>query len=170
VEVLPHIVSHQGPLKQNHPHYNGSLYNIMLEWENWEKTPEPLDVIAKDDPTTCAVYAKENGLLDGAPGWNRSKPIAHCHKKFLQMVNQAKLCSFCTAPRYKYGYKIPRDFDHASCLDEKCGSTRWQHATALELAQLHEYKTFKDLGYKAGTPEGYKKICAHLVYDCKHDG
>jgi hypothetical protein len=63
----------------------------MLEWENWEKTPEPLDVIAKDDPTTCAVNAKENGLLDGAPGWNRSKPIAHCHKKFLQMVNQAKL-------------------------------------------------------------------------------
>jgi hypothetical protein len=32
-------------------------------------------------------------------------------------------------------------------------------------------KHSKTLGsYKAGTPEGYKKICAHLVYDCKHDG
>jgi hypothetical protein len=58
------IFSHQGPLKQNHPDYNGSSYNIMLEWENGEKKPEPLDVVAKDDPITCAIYAKENGLLD----------------------------------------------------------------------------------------------------------
>jgi hypothetical protein len=36
----------------------------MLEWENGEKKPEPLDVVAKDDPITCAIYAKENGLLD----------------------------------------------------------------------------------------------------------
>jgi hypothetical protein len=118
-----HTVSHQGPLKQNPPDFNGSSYNIMLEWENGEKMPEPLDVVAKDNPITCAVYAKENGLLD-APGWKQFKPIAHHHKKFLQMVNQAKLCSFHTAPRYKYGYEIPRDYNHAIHLDEKCGSAR----------------------------------------------
>jgi hypothetical protein len=165
---IVHCQPSQGPLKQNHPDYNGSSYDIMLEWENGENMPEPLDVVAKDNTITCAVYDKENGLLD-APGGKRFKPMAHRHKKFLWMVNQAKpSCSFHTAPRYKYGYNIPRDNDHAIWLDEKCGSTCWQDATALELAQLHE--TFKDLGYKAGTPDGYKKSCAHLVYDCKHDG
>ena len=26
---------------------------------DWESTYEPLDVIAADDPVTCAIYAKE---------------------------------------------------------------------------------------------------------------
>jgi hypothetical protein len=43
-------------------------------------------------------------------------------------------------------------------------------AVKVELTQLHEYNTFKDLGYKADAPSGYKKICTHLVFDCKHDG
>jgi hypothetical protein len=40
------------------------------------------------------------------------------------------------------------------------------------MSQLAEYDTFRDLGHKdtAPPPTGYKKICTHLVYDCKHDG
>jgi len=34
----------------------------MIEWENGEITSEPLTIIAADDPVTCAIYAKENGL------------------------------------------------------------------------------------------------------------
>jgi hypothetical protein len=86
------------------------------------------------------------------------------------MVNQAKLRSFRTAPRFKYGYEIPKDFGHAKRLDEQCGNTQWRDATALELAQLHEYGTFKDHGHKGDPPNGFKKIRTHLVYDCKHDG
>ena len=52
------IISHQGPLQQNHPDYKGSQYNVMIEWENGEVTSEPLQVIAADDPVTCAIYAK----------------------------------------------------------------------------------------------------------------
>jgi hypothetical protein len=39
---------------------------------------------------------------------------AHCSssQEFLWMINQAKLCSFCTDPRYMYGYEIPRNYDH----------------------------------------------------------
>ncbi len=87
------IVSHQGPLSAGHPDYNNSSYNIMIEWENGEITSEPLSVIAKDDPVTCAIYAKENGLLD-TPGWKRFKGIAKRDKKFIRIVNQAKLRSF----------------------------------------------------------------------------
>ena len=86
------------------------------------------------------------------------------------MVNQAKLRSFRTAPRFKYGYEIPKDFGHAKRLDDQCGNTQWLDATALELAQLHEYDTFKDHGHRGDPPNGFKKIRTHLVYDCKHDG
>jgi hypothetical protein len=52
------------------------------------------------------------------------------------------------------------------------GNTLWQEATNLEMSQLAEYDTFRDLGHKdtASPPTGYKKIHTHLVYDCKHDG
>jgi hypothetical protein len=61
------ITSHQGPLTPKHSNYTGSTYSIMVEWENGETTMEPLQIIAKDDPATCAVYAKDNGSLD-TPG------------------------------------------------------------------------------------------------------
>jgi hypothetical protein len=62
------ITAHQGPLKPDHPDYNGSTYNVMVEWENGEITSKPLTVIAADDPVTCTIYAKDKGLLD-KPGW-----------------------------------------------------------------------------------------------------
>jgi hypothetical protein len=48
----------------------------------------------------------------------------------------------------------------------------WRQATNLEMSQLVEYDTFRDLGHKdtAPPPTGYKKIRTHLVYDFKHDG
>jgi hypothetical protein len=165
------ITSHQGPLKPDHPDYNGSLYNVMVEWENGEITAEPLSIIAADDPVTCAIYAKEHGLLD-KPGWKRFKSIAKRQKKFTRIVNQAKLRSYRTAPRYKYGFEIPRNFAHTVRLDERNGNTKWQDAVVLEREQIDEYQTFSDLGHKsvAKIPPGYKKIRVHLVFDVKHDG
>jgi len=78
----------------------------MIEWENGEIISEPLTIIAADDPVTCAIYAKENGLLN-LDGWKCFKGIARHDKKFLCMANQAKLCSYRMAPRYKYGYEVP---------------------------------------------------------------
>ncbi len=45
------------------------------------------------------------------------------------------------APRYKYGYEVPRNYNHAVELDKRNGNTKWQDSTALEMSQLHEYKT-----------------------------
>ena len=44
------IAGHQGPLKKGDPSYNGSKFNVLVEWETGESTYEPLDVIAADDP------------------------------------------------------------------------------------------------------------------------
>ena len=120
------ITSHQGSLKPEHKDYNGSSYNVMVEWENGEITTEPLTVIAAGGPVTCAIYAKDHDLLD-KPGWKQFKDLAKRQKKFTRMVNQAKLCSYSHAPKYKYGYEIPRDFLHAKHLDEKNLLARCNH-------------------------------------------
>ena len=73
------ITDHHGPLKANDPNYNGSLYNILDEWQTGETTKEPLSIIAKDDPVTCAAYAKEHNLLH-LHQWNKLKHIANTRK------------------------------------------------------------------------------------------
>ena len=44
------IAGHQGPLKKGDPRYNGSKFNVLVEWETGESTYKPLDVIAANDP------------------------------------------------------------------------------------------------------------------------
>jgi len=58
------IIGHQGPLKKGNPNYMGSSWNLMLEWEGGEITYEPLHVIAADDPVTCAIFGRDQGLLN----------------------------------------------------------------------------------------------------------
>ncbi|MEL7196406.1 MAG: reverse transcriptase domain-containing protein, partial [Bacteroidota bacterium] len=165
------ITAHQGPLRSNHPDYRGSAYNVLVEWENGESTYEPLSIIAADDPVTCAIYAKENDLLD-TPGWIRFKPIAKRHKKYLRVVNQAKLRSFRSAPKYKYGFEVPRNYKHAMELDQKNGNTKWKDAIEKEMSCMVEYKVFMDKGHSKNTfpPSGYKQLRVHLIFDVKHDG
>ena len=57
---------------QQTQNWKGSKFNVFVEWENREKTYEPLSVLAADDPVTCATYAKENDLLH-IDGWKDSE-------------------------------------------------------------------------------------------------
>ena len=63
------ITNHHGPLKKSDPNYNGSHYNIMVEWETGENTEEPLSIIAQDDllpvlltPRNITYYTYLNGI------------------------------------------------------------------------------------------------------------
>ena len=163
------ITAHEGPLTKSHPNWKGSSFNVMIEWENGEITSEPLAVIAKDDPVTCAIYARDNNLLQ-TPGWKQFKGIAKRQKKLFRMANQAKLRSYRTAPQFKYGFEVPRDYAHAVQLDKRNGNTKWQDAIKLEMSQLDEYNVFEDRGKNIPIPSDYKKIRVHLVFDVKHDG
>ena len=79
------IVSHQGPLSKKHPDYKGSTFNVKIEWDNGETTSEPLQIIAADDPVTCAIYARDNNLLD-QPGWKRFKNLAKNERKMIRKL------------------------------------------------------------------------------------
>ena len=122
-----------------------------------------------DDPVTFALYAKEQGLLD-KPGWKRLKGIARRDKKMIRMLNQSRLKSFRRAPIYKNGFRVPRTPEEAIEIDKENGNTRWQDAIALEINQILDYQTFKNLGYGTPGPPGYQKIKLHFVFDVKHDG
>jgi hypothetical protein len=50
-----------------------------------------------------------------------------------------------------YGIEIPRDFEHAVQLDLQNGNTLWQECMELEMQQLHQYRTFKDIGACSAT-------------------
>ena len=169
------IVAHQGPLESTDPDQKGSKYNVMVEWESGEVTYEPLALISKDDPITCAVYAKKHDLLD-TTGWKHLKRYAKTSKRLIRAVKQSRIHQVRASARYQHGFQVPRDFNDAIRLDKENSNTHWQDAMDLELTQIHEYKVFKDTGKaqfhdgKAVTPDGFQKIRVHFVYAVKHDG
>ena len=104
------------------PNYNGSLYNIVVEWETGEITEEPLSIIAQDDPVTCDAYAKEHNLLH-LPEWNKLKHIAKHQKTLTRTINQTKIRQVRRSATYQFAYLIPRDYKHALELDKLNGNT-----------------------------------------------
>ena len=141
------IVSHQGPLESTDPNHKGSKYNVMAEWESGEVTYEPLTLISKDDPITCAVYAKKHDLLD-TTRWKHLKRYAKTSKRLIRAVKQSRIRQVRASARYQHGFEVPEN-----------SNTHWQDAMDLELTQIHEYKVFKD------TVKHDEKFKARLVAD-----
>ena len=68
------ILSHE-EVDRRSPAYQGSKFNLRILWENGEITDEPLTIFGRDAPVECAVYAKENQLLNTS-GWKKFQNIA----------------------------------------------------------------------------------------------
>jgi hypothetical protein len=102
----------QGPLDPKDHNYQGSKYNLLVEWEDGECSYKPLTILAADDPISCAAYAKRNGLLD-VPGFKRFKRMANRDKKFQRLVNQAKLKYFRRTMKFRYGVLVPNTHEEA---------------------------------------------------------
>jgi hypothetical protein len=67
------IIRIMGPLCSNHGAYRGSAYNLLLKWEDWPPTWEPLYAVSlDDDPIICVLFGYKNKLLDKS-GWKRFK-------------------------------------------------------------------------------------------------
>ena len=98
------ITKHHGPLRKSDPIDNGSLYDVMVEWETGEITEEPLSIIAQDDSVTCAAYAKEHNLLH-LPEWNKLKHVAKHQKTLTRAINQTKIKQVRRSATYQFGYK-----------------------------------------------------------------
>ena len=172
------ITGHQGPLSPQDENYEGTKYNVMVEWETGETTEEPISLIAADDPVTCAVYAKKHDLLH-LDGWERLKHIAKNKKQLTRAINQSKIRQVWRSAVYQLGFLITKDYKQALQLDEQNGNSKWYDATKLEMDQIHEYKVFQDHGKAqiepksrkaSSAPVGYQKIRVHLTFAFKRDG
>ena len=106
------IFVHMRPLTPNDKNYKASSYNLLTEWETGEQTVEPLSWVITDDAVLMAQYATRHNLLD-TPDWKRLRRLAKQDHKITRMAKQAKLRSLQMAPKYQYGFEVPRDYQHA---------------------------------------------------------
>ena len=123
----------------------GSDFNVKMLWETGLVTYEPLHWLAKDIPVKLAQYAIEHNLLDTS-GWKRFKRYARQQRQMERLIKQAKLRSFSLRPKYKYGFEVPRDYDHVLQLDQQNGNMKWFDANVEEHKMLQEYDVFIDKG------------------------
>ena len=163
------ILSHQGPINNSDCNYKGSKYNVLVEWEDGSQSYKPLDIIAEDDPVSCAKYASNNKLLN-TPGWKQFRRLGRRAQKLERLINQRKLKSFREKKTHQFGFQVPRTPAEAIELNKANGNTKWQDAMQLEIDSLMDYETFEDLGENAKKPEGYLMIRLHWVFAVKHDG
>ncbi len=177
------ILNHKGPLKEGDKDYMGSKYNVLIEWETGETSwiplyaPNRLDEKRKpigayfDDKVTCAIYARENNLLD-TPGWKLPmlRKYAKTQQRIIRRANQAKLHSFRHKPIYMYGVLVPRNYPQAMEFDLANGNDKWQKSVDIELGAVDSMDTFTDKGKGFKPGPDYKRINVHLVFAVKHDG
>ena len=100
------IKDHKGPYTSSDPEYNGSSYNLLIEWETGEQTWEPLSNIIASDPYTCAVYAKEHDLLN-TPGWKLLKRHARTARRRIRILKKSKYRQARASRKYKHDGKSP---------------------------------------------------------------
>ena len=138
------IKDHKGPYTSSDPEYNGSSYNLLIEWETGEQTWEPLSNIIASDPYTCAVYAKEHDLLN-TPGWKLLKRHARTARRLIRTFKKSKYRQARASRKYKHGWEVTRDYAHTLQLDIHNGNNKWKEAIDLEIEQIKEYQCSKIL-------------------------
>jgi hypothetical protein len=121
--------------------------------------------IAADDLVTCAIFAKDNNLLD-VPGWKRFKSIARGQHG---QSSQAQVLP--ASAKIQVQIRNPAGLQACAIeLDEIHGTTQWVDVASLEMVQLDGYDCFHDQGKGVDIPKGFKNICVHLIYEVQHDG
>jgi hypothetical protein len=105
------VLRHRDPLKKSHKDYKGSLYNVLLLWDNGSETYEPLDMDIKDDPATLAAYARKQGFLN-EPSWKKLKAIArhlvHDSQGAYHLHYNVMAYKQTKDPVYQFGIQVSR--------------------------------------------------------------
>ena len=104
-----------GTLHQTHPNCVGSKYNLIAEREDGLVSPTSLSTMKETNKAECAEYAKEHNLLS-TPGWKDLKKLASKSKYLVRALRQAKLKSFWSAPKHKFGFEVLNNYVHALAL------------------------------------------------------
>ena len=157
------IKDHKGPYTPSDPEYNGSSYNVLIEWEPGDQTWEPLSNIIASDPYTCAVYAKMHNLLN-TPGWKLLKRHARTARRLIRTLKKSRYRQARASRKYKHGWEVPRDYTHAPQLDIHNGNNKWKEAIDLEIEQIKEYlqALTREKLYIVGGP-AFEELQGHVL-------
>ena len=158
--IFKKSLSHHGPYGPNDPEYLGSSWNLRIQWEDGSIAKEPLCIIGKDDPASCAKYGLEHNLLE-AVGWKRFKRLSRRTKKMERMIKQANFASNRSGPLYMFGVRVPISEQEAREFDKECvakfGEPRWFISEKTEIKKLNEYESFRE-HFGKNLPKGYRCI------------
>ena len=100
------------------------------------KTPGCSTATCMKSPLQCA--------LD--PFWSRYRRMAGREKKARRMINQAKLNSYRTSIKCKFGLKVPKNHDQAMDFDKENGNDFWAQAEVLEAWESQSLQWAVSLG------------------------
>jgi hypothetical protein len=156
------IIGPQCPLTQQDTLYKGNKYNVQVEWEDGDITYIPLNVLAADDPVSCAIFAMRRDLLH-LTGWKQFRRLAREHEEIKQLVFKTKITTKFQQPKFKYGHRVPSNHHEAMLWDKQAGNNLWQTSEEVEIKSLSEYHVFRDLGKDGIPPSDHKKIRCHII-------
>ena len=71
------------------------------------------------------IYWKKNA-------GNKIEHVADREKHIIRLANQARLKSFQVAVKYKYGFKVPKDYKRGMEMDKIAGNNKWRNTNILE--------------------------------------
>jgi hypothetical protein len=110
----------------------GSCYNVLVHWEDGSETFEPLSIMAKEDPITCAKHAKDNELLD-KPGWKSLQQVPSRTIKFAWECQQAKLHYERQGPAYNFDILLPTDQNDALRINKDNNNHLWELCIGIDM-------------------------------------
>ena len=117
-----------------------------------------MNVIASDDPITCAAYAKEKNLYN-LDGWKRFRHLIKKEKQLTRAIKQSKIRQVRHAKKYMFGFLRPRNYIEALEFDKANNNSKWYDATKAELDFIHSYQVFQK--HEKAQYDKQKKVIMH---------
>ena len=152
------ILAHEGPLSIRNPQYKGSAWNILVEWAEGEPTWESLNLIAKCDPVSVALYGEASTQQEWVEVLEATCEECAESVQACAWIMKARMNG---GPKYKYGTRLPDKQKTCAELDKENRISKWQEANQAELTfsmSIRHLKTWESLpltrrmtGSKKGT-------------------
>ena len=142
---------------------------VKCRWNdpNHETSWVNLFALALQDPTPVLKYAQHLHILDQYPF---KCLVAYCSGDTpSSLIRAFKAKVTPSAPKFKFGVRVPYGVKQALYLDKVNGNHHWRDAIKKELEQLTEFKVFRTLAKGEVLDPEYKQIPYHIVFDVKFD-
>ena len=143
-------------------------YQLLVDWASGDTSWVNYQIIFKDDPISMSLYALR-GTVSLAYLVGRTANVTFVmSRSWLEWQTRSSLGPIACTPSTNTACRSQEATKKPYGLTRRTATLNGRMQKKVELDQLHEYKTFIDLG-KGSTrvPAGFKKIPCHIVYDFK---